>query len=111
MVLKASHSGLRDWVIQRISAIVIGLYTLFVAGYLFENRPLYFAQWQTLFHSAWVQIATGITLIAVLWHAWIGLWTVLTDYIKISALRLVLQTVVLVLLLGYLLWGIEILNI
>lgn len=109
MALKASHSGLRDWLIQRVSAVIIGLYTLFIAGYLFKNRPLYFAQWQTFFHGSLIKIATLVTLIAVLWHAWIGLWTVLTDYIKIGALRLVLQAVVIILLLGYVLWGVEIL--
>ncbi len=30
MVVKASHTGLRDWLVQRISAVVIGLYMLFI---------------------------------------------------------------------------------
>lgn len=109
MVVKASHTGLRDWLVQRISAVVIGLYMLFILFYMLENQPLYFAQWRHLFDSALVKISTLVVLVAVLWHAWIGLWTVLTDYVKKAVLRLVLQSLVIILLVGYLLWGVEIL--
>lgn len=109
MVVKASHSGLRDWLVQRISAVIIGLYVIFIAVYLFLNQPVYFAQWHKLFDNIIVKIATLITLVAIVWHAWIGLWTVLTDYIKYLGLRLVLQSLVIILLLGYVIWGVEIL--
>lgn len=109
MVVKSSHSGLRDWLVQRISAVVIGLYTIFMALYLVDNQPIYFAQWHHLFNNVLVKIATLVTLLAILWHAWIGLWTVLTDYVKHSGTRLILQSLVIILLLGYVLWGVEIL--
>lgn len=109
MVVKASHSGLRDWLVQRISAVIIGLYGIFMAVYLFLHQPVYFAQWHALFDSVFVKIATLITLVAIMWHAWIGLWTVLTDYIKPAGLRLLLQSLVIILLLGYIIWGVEVL--
>lgn len=109
MVVKASHSGLRDWLIQRISAVVIGLYLLFIVVYFLNNQPVYFAQWHHLFHNILMKTVTLVVLIAVLWHAWIGLWTVLTDYIKNAGLRLALQSLLIILLVGYLVWGIEIL--
>ena len=109
MVVKSSHVGLRDWLVQRISAVVIGVYFIFIVGYLLQNQPLYFAQWRHLFNNGLVKVATLVVLIAVLWHAWIGLWTVLTDYVKNAGLRVVLQSLVIILLLGYVLWGVEIL--
>jgi succinate dehydrogenase / fumarate reductase, membrane anchor subunit len=109
MVLKVSHSGLRDWLIQRISAVVIGLYLIFIAAYLLSNQPWYFAQWHGLFSRVLVKVATLVTLVAILWHAWIGLWTVLTDYVKHTSLRLILQSILVILLLGFALWGVEIL--
>lgn len=109
IVLKASRSGLRDWLVQRISAVVIGAYLIFIVAYLLGNQPLYFAEWQTLFASAWLKVATLIVLIAILWHTWIGLWTVLTDYVKNTGMRLALQSAVVILLLSYVLWGLEIL--
>nr|CBA73764.1 succinate dehydrogenase hydrophobic membrane anchor protein [Arsenophonus nasoniae] len=38
-------------------------------------------------------------------HAWIGLWQVLTDYIKSIALRLLLQLFLIVILMTYLIYG------
>lgn len=108
MVLKVSHSGLRDWLIQRISAIVIGLYFIFIAAYLSNNQPLYFAQWRHLFNNGLVKVATLIAILAIIWHGWIGLWIVLTDYVKKASVRLVLQSLVIILLLGYLFWVVEI---
>lgn len=109
MVIKSSSSGLRDWIVQRVSSVLIGLYVILLAIYLLENHPLYFAQWHHLFSQAGMKIATIVVLIAILWHAWIGLWTVFTDYIKNSSLRLVLQSMVIILLVSYVIWGLEIL--
>jgi len=54
-----------------------------------------------------MKMATLVILIAVLWHAWIGLWTVFTDYVKNGLVRLFLETVVFVALLGYLVWCVD----
>ena len=51
MVVKSSHTGLRDWLVQRITAIIIGIYALFLLSFILINQPLYFAQWQSLFQS------------------------------------------------------------
>lgn len=109
MVGMGRHSGFRDWIAQRVSAILIGAYTIFIAVYFMTNQPLYFAQWSSLFSNIWMKMATFIVLLSILWHAWIGLWTVFTDYVKPTAVRLVLQIIVILLLAAYLLWGFEIL--
>jgi len=109
MPIKSSHSGLRDWLIQRISSVIIGTYTLFIVIYLLNYHPLYFAQWKNLFSMVSMKIATLVVLISILWHAWIGLWTVLTDYVQVTAWRLFLQSAVVVALLIYVIWGVEIL--
>lgn len=109
MVVKTSHNGLRDWLVQRISALVIGAYLIFILGYLLANQPIYFAQWHDLFSGVLMKTATLLVIIAIVWHAWIGLWTVLTDYVKNSLLRLIVQSLIIILLLGYVLWGVEIL--
>ncbi len=109
MVTKASHTGLRDWLAQRITAVIIGIYALYISIYLLVNQPLYYAQWKNLFHLVGVRIATLVVLIAILWHAWLGLWIVMTDYIKSIGLRILLQSLVIILLVAYVIWGIEIL--
>lgn len=101
-------SGLRDWLMQRISAIILGVYTLFVVIYLMVHAPLQYGAWHHLFMSPWMRAFTVIALLSLLYHTWIGLWTVFTDYIKIPFLRLFLQIVVVMILLGYVVWGINI---
>lgn len=100
-----NHRGLLDWLIQRISAVLIGVYAIFVTLYLMMNHPLYFAQWHNLIHHTSMKIFSFIVLLSVMWHAWIGLWTVYTDYIKPPMLRLLLQILTILLLLSYLFWG------
>lgn len=109
MVAHSSHRGLTDWLVQRITAILIGAYAIFILVYLLNNQPTYYAQWHDLFHHTLMKIFTFIVLLSVMWHAWIGLWTVFTDYVKNAAVRLTLEVIVLLLLIGYLSWGFEIL--
>lgn len=109
MVTHASHRGLRDWLVQRITALVIGVYTVFILAYLICKQPVDYSQWYALFHHTLMKVSTFIVLLSVVWHAWIGLWTVFTDYIKNAVVRLSLELLVAILLLGYLAWGFEIL--
>lgn len=104
-----SNRGISDWLVQRVTALLIGAYAVFILSYFFFNKPLYFAQWHDLFHNVFMKIFSFMVLISIVWHAWIGLWTVFTDYVKNAALRLTLEIIVILLLVGYLSWGFEIL--
>ncbi|MDJ3224516.1 succinate dehydrogenase, hydrophobic membrane anchor protein, partial [Salmonella enterica] len=44
-------------------------------------------------------------LFSILIHAWIGMWQVLTDYVKPLAVRLILQLVIVVALVVYVIYG------
>lgn len=102
-------NGLQDWIIQRISAVVIGAYTIFLLFFLFMHPHLKYDVWQSLFNHAWVRIFSLIALLSVMLHAWIGVWTIFTDYIKVKWLRLSLQVIVILALWFYFFWGVEIL--
>lgn len=111
-VLSVNRQGLREWVIQRITAIVMAFYSIFL-GYFFVTHPnLAYYEWHGLFAEFWVKIATLLFVLCLIYHAWIGMWTVFTDYIKIFWLRLLLHMVVLFALIVFLLatwlilWGI-----
>ena len=105
-VTNFGRNGLSDWLIQRVSAVVMLIYTVFLVVYLLNHPHLDYATWQGLFAHPLMKIATLIVLLLLLAHMWIGLWIVFTDYIKCPCGRLFLQTVVILLILGYLLWGI-----
>lgn len=103
-----SRRGYKDWLIQRVSALLIGGYALFLIIYLVCMPHISFMQWTILFNYTWMQVLTLLVVIAVCWHAWIGLWTVFTDYIKCGFARVFLQAGLCILLVSYIIWCVSI---
>lgn len=111
-----SRYGTSDWLVQRVSAVVLGIYFIGLLGYLLVNRDLDYAQWQALFDTTWMKIASLMALVSLCAHAWVGMWTVGTDYLTTrmagkhgNVLRFLYQTGCIVLTFIYLVWGIQIL--
>ncbi len=111
-MLKAATSlskpGLQDWLLQRISAVVVLLYTIFLLGIIIVLEPFTYVQWCALWQATAMRVFSLITLYSLLLHAWIGLWTIITDYIQGSGLRSLVQYVILGMLCLYFFWGIDI---
>lgn len=108
-VTTLGKTGLSDWLIQRVSAVIIAAYTFWLLAMIFSHPGIRFEEWLGLFASGWVKIFTLATIVAICAHAWIGLWIIATDYIKISGVRLIFQLICNFLLLFYVLWTIQIL--
>lgn len=110
-------SGLSDWLVQRVSGVVLLAYFLVVGGYLVcEGGDLSYAQWSAYFDSTFMRVFSTAAVLSVVAHGWIGLWAVSTDYLtermmggKGTALRLAFQAASAVVLFTYLVWGIQIL--
>ncbi|GAA5189080.1 succinate dehydrogenase, hydrophobic membrane anchor protein [Ferrimonas gelatinilytica] len=103
------RSGVHDFVLLRASALVLASYLIFLVGYLVLTPELTFSVWQNLFAGVAMKVFTLLALLALLIHGWIGLWQVLTDYIKPVGLRAFLQFAVNLVLLAYLFAGVVIL--
>lgn len=103
-----SRSGLKDWIIQRISAVVLGLYALTLFAFFIFNSGLNFQTWQSFFYNPFMQIFSFLALLSLAAHAWIGVWTIFTDYVKPKGLRLFLEAIMALALLAYVAWGISI---
>lgn len=108
-LLSVSQRGLRDWIVQRVSAIVMAILSVVFAVYLVTRTDLSYAEWHTLFTYTSVKIMTLFFLLALCFHAWVGMWTVMTDYIKPFVLRAMLHLVVLATLIACFIWGVMIL--
>ena len=115
-VTSFGRSGLYDWVVQRITAVVLALYFVTLLGYLLLSPDLDYQQWQELFGTTWIRIASLMALMALCAHAWIGMWTISTDYLtpdmlggKATVIRFLFQAACVVLIFIYLVWGIQIL--
>ncbi|USQ14357.1 MULTISPECIES: succinate dehydrogenase, hydrophobic membrane anchor protein [Legionella] len=104
-VTSLTGNGLKDWLVQRVTAVYFAAYVFFFFGFLLLHPGLSYEQWHSLFTNPVVQIATALALFALTLHAWIGIWTVTTDYMKCTVLRLSVQMLVLLWLLSQLIWG------
>ena len=114
-VTSFSRSGLSDFVLQRASAVVLAVYTLCVVGFFLANPDMTFDRLHDYFSSTPMKLFSTLALIATAIHAWIGMWTIGTDYIMplgfgryATALRFVYQATCVVILFVYVLWGLEI---
>ncbi len=108
MVSNASalgRNGVHDYILVRATAIVIALYILYLVGFWATSGEITWQVWTGFFASSFTKVFTLLALFSILIHAWIGMWQVLTDYIKPLALRLVLQLVIVVALLVYVIYG------
>lgn len=96
--------GVRDWLLQRLTALLILVYALSLTGYCIVHAPLSYDQWRGLFSQFSIQLLTFLSLLALMWHAWLGMWTVTTDYLPNKSIRLIFQMFIIALLLSSLLW-------
>jgi len=104
-VLGVNHQGLRDWIIQRISAIIIALACFGLAYFFVANPNLSFVEWRMLFSPISMKIATLLVVLSLAFHAWVGIWIVVTDYVKPALLRFVIHVLVFLSFLVCFLWS------
>ena len=104
-----AHYGLRDWLAQRITAVIMALYTVIMAGVFLNHAPFTYSAWKALFAQGWMRVATLLFAVSLAWHAWVGMRDILMDYVKPDGLRLALRIGVLLLLAAYVGWTIQIL--
>ena len=104
-----AHYGLADWLSQRITAIVIALYTVLWLGIALWNGGIDYALFKALFNGTAFRIATFLFVVAVLVHAWVGVRNIAMDYLKPTALRLTFQSAVILVLIAYAAWTVQLL--
>jgi succinate dehydrogenase / fumarate reductase membrane anchor subunit len=108
-IVSGAHYGVRDWLAQRITAVVMAVYLLFLAGFLLSHQPLQYADWQSLFQCQLFRLASLLFLLSLYLHAWIGMRDILMDYIKPTGIRLAGEVSVILVLILYLAWSVQIL--
>lgn len=108
-VVVGAHYGLRDWLAQRLTAIVMLVYTVVFLAAIVVAGGFDHAGWKALFGNGIFKAFTFLTLLALFWHAWVGVRDILMDYVKPTGLRLGLQVVVIAGLVMYVAWSIQIL--
>lgn len=108
-IVSGAHYGLRDWLMQRITAVVVAVYLLVLVYFLLTHQPLQYADWHAFFACRTVRLGTILFLLALLLHAWVGVRDIFMDYLKPVFLRLTAEVLTILVLIAYAAWGIEIL--
>ena len=105
-----AHYGLRDWLAQRVTATLMALFTLvLLEQVIFNKGPMGYDKWAGIFSDQCMKFLTFVVIIALLYHAWIGIRDIWMDYVKPDGLRLLLMIATAAALVGYAGWAVQIL--
>ena len=112
-VTSLARSGLADWLVQRVSAVILLAFFGFMSYVLIGGVT--YAEWTALFAQTWMKIFTLLAILSLASHAWIGMWGVLTDYLTErllgstgNVLRISLQLLISLSLVIFVIWGIQV---
>jgi succinate dehydrogenase / fumarate reductase, membrane anchor subunit len=108
-VVVGAHYGLRDWLIQRGTAVVLLGYLVLLAVRVAMAGPIDYEAWASIFAPAGMKVATLIAYIALAYHAWIGMRDIWMDYVRPTGIRLVLHLGTILWLFACLFWAVQIL--
>jgi succinate dehydrogenase / fumarate reductase membrane anchor subunit len=100
-------SGLRAWLLQRLTAVYLAGFSLVLLAYFLLTPPADHAAWQTWVTQPWVSLGLLLYVPALLLHAWVGLRDVLMDYVHPLSLRLALLSLAGLGLAGSGLWALQ----
>ncbi len=107
--VSGAHYGMRDWLAQRVTAVLMALFTLLVLLQLLMPGELGYERWAGIFSAQWMKVLTFAVIVALVWHAWVGVRDVLMDYVKPVGVRLVAQIFALVWLVACAGWAMQVL--
>ena len=112
-VTSLSRSGLSDWLVQRVTAAILLAFFAFTAVKLAGGVT--YDEWTALFAQTWMKVFALLAALSLAAHAWIGMWSVFTDYLterllgaKGNVLRITMQLVTSLALVIYVIWAIQI---
>lgn len=90
-ILHPSYAGLRHWLLQRITAVLMLLCLLAITALLLHQQPTSYPAWRALWSLAWVRLVTLLLLGSLLLHAWLGVRDILDDYVPSRRVKIALQ--------------------
>jgi len=105
----SAHAGTGEWLLQRITALYIGAFTLYLIV-RFTFAPLSgFDAWRAWFAGGAARIGIGLLVLSLLLHAWSGMRNVYMDYVPALWLRFLVSLLTALGLLALGLWAAQLL--
>lgn len=90
-IVGSAQAGLREWLLQRVSALYMGAFGLYVIARFLIYPVADYEAWRMWFASGAVRVGLGLFFASLLVHSWIGMRSVFMDYVKPMWLRFLLQ--------------------
>jgi succinate dehydrogenase / fumarate reductase membrane anchor subunit len=104
-----AHYGLKEWIIQRVTAIVMVVFTVvLLIDYCITGSATY-EGWAGLFANQFMKLLTLLALFSLFYHAWIGVRDIWMDYVKPVSIRLTLQVLTVLYLVACAAYAVQIL--
>jgi succinate dehydrogenase / fumarate reductase membrane anchor subunit len=102
-------SGFKAWAWQRITAIYIGLFGIYLLASLLFAAPENYVAWQAWFGGSAMRTTMLLFVLAILLHAWVGIRDICIDYVKPIAVRAGVLILLALSLILYGLWAAQLL--
>ena len=78
--MKNSRNGIREWIFQRVSNVLIFIYAATYLTLVATMQPVTYESWLALHAAPWFKIYSSITLVVVMFNAILAGWQIGTDY-------------------------------
>ena len=108
-IVVGAHYGMRDWLSQRVTAVLMALFTVVLLVQVLLPGPLGYDRWAGIFAAQWMKVLTFVVIVSLSWHAWVGVRDIWMDYVKPVGVRLALQVFSIVWLVGCAGWAVQVL--
>ncbi len=97
--------GYYNWWLQRVSLVSPALLLWFLLYQWLVMSSDSVLAWHAVFQQVWLNVLVSVTSLSILVHAYLGIWTVCTDYIHHPLIRPLVHLTVLIVLVALFVWG------
>ena len=104
-----THHPLRDWLTQRLTAVVMAFYSVAFLITLLVMPPVSYSLWHQIFLLPWMKFTTLLFFVSLCLHAWVGMRNICMDYVNYARTRLLLYVWIISMLVLYMIWAAQIL--
>lgn len=102
--MRKAVSGLRAWLVQRVSAVFMLFFIIFLLTHFVVDPPRSYLAWHDWMLSPGINVIASVFAAALLAHAWVGVRDVVMDYVHPIAVRVLVLSSLALYLMGLGAW-------
>lgn len=67
-VVVGAHYGMRDWLSQRVTAVLMALFTIVLLAQVLFGGEMGYDRWAAIFSAQWMRLLTLVAFVSMGWH-------------------------------------------